>query len=1331
MSMETVSGKHTFFPLIVLLASLCVRRSREVRARALALSAIQTRLQRINEGDLSAAVEPEALTEARRLAGFTWQDEADQLDVWHSLGWLYFVRCLELPESDHQVNLEAAVEFLTPCFMTGVGVLPETLLPTLADAAEPTALRLLEQALASPEPASTFAAVDLWQRLLHASPPEHPDRAGRMSNLGTALQIRFKHTGDQADLDVAVQLRRIAVVATSPDHPNRAGRLNNLGIALLDRFHLLGEQRDLDEAILACQEAAAATPDGHPEQADHLGSLGLVLQLRYGRTGEQRDLEEAIAACRAAAAATPAGHAESAYRLSNLSVALWSRFGRTGGQADLDEAILVGREAAKAAPADSSDVAGWLSNLCGALLTRFERTGARADLDEAILIGREAIAAAPADDPHRAKYLSNLSAALRNRFESTGEQGDLEESIDIIRAGVATVPADHPDRATCLSNLGLALLLQFQVTEVQADLEEAIHAGRKAVELVPADHPNRAGWLSNLAATLWTRFERVGDQADLDEAIRLGREAVETTPADHPNRAGWLSNLAAALRMRFERVGDRADLEQAIQVSREAVAAVPADHPLRAGLLSNLGLVLRARFGRIGDQADLDEAIVVGREAVAATPTSHPDHAGWLNNLGAALQVRYELVGDQADLEEAIQTTREGVAGTPEHHSYRARWMSNLGAALRMRFERVGDRADLDEAIRLGREAVETTLVNHPDRARWLNMLGAALRTRFESTGRQADLNAAASAYTDAWESSAAPSARLRAARAAAHMLAQSDEGRAKAADVLQAAVLLLPEVASRQLVRADQQHELGVYAGLVGDAAALTLADARGVGQERAARALQLLETGRAVLLSQAFDTRSDLTDLHRKHPNLAARFVALRDRLDQPENSVPVAVVGGSPGTQLDGEDLLVRDRRRLAREFASVLAEIRAHDEFASFGLPPAMDELVAQSAHGPVVVFNISGYGSDALLLTETGVTAVPLPGLRYITLIDRINAFHQALSTAVLGKTGASRREAQGTLSRILEWLWDTAVEPVLTALGHDSQPPPLAIWPRVWWAPGGLLGLLPVHAAGYHTDPADRPGRRTVLDRVISSYTPTVRALAYTRQVLPTPASPADALIVAMPTTPGLPDRDRLSHVLAEVEKLRHHLTDPVLLHEPERDRSPADVPATLPTKANVLAHLPTCSIAHFACHAASDPTDPSKSLLLLHDHEKEPLTVAALAPVRLDHAQLAYLSACRTAAIGAENLLDEAIHLTSAFQLAGFPHVIGTLWEIDDQTAVTIADTFYTRLATDSGALDTSRAAEALQHAVRAVRDGHGLPGGLTRVHTPSLWAAYLHAGA
>lgn len=153
------------------------------------------------------------------------------------------------------------------------------------------------------------------------------------------------------------------------------------------------------------------------------------------------------------------------------------------------------------------------------------------------------------------------------------------------------------------------------------------------------------------------------------------------------------------------------------------------------------------------------------------------------------------------------------------------------------------------------------------------------------------------------------------------------------------------------------------------------------------------------------------------------------------------------------------------------------------------------------------------------------------------------------------------------------------------------------------------------------------------------------------------------------------------------------------------------------------MAQLSGCAIAHFACHGSSHPVDPSQSLLLLHDHGSDPLTVASLAPVRLDQARLVYLSACRTAFNSATELADEAIHLTTAFQLAGYPHVVGTLWEIEDELAVRVADDFYTALATSDNTIDTRVSAHALHHAVRAIRD--------ERPETPSSWAAYMHAGS
>jgi hypothetical protein len=394
------------------------------------------------------------------------------------------------------------------------------------------------------------------------------------------------------------------------------------------------------------------------------------------------------------------------------------------------------------------------------------------------------------------------------------------------------------------------------------------------------------------------------------------------------------------------------------------------------------------------------------------------------------------------------------------------------------------------------------------------------------------------------------------------------------------------------------------------------------------------------------------------------------------------------------------------------------------FGSFGKAPSVTELQEQAVLGPVVSFNISRYRSDALILTEQGVSSLPLPDLAMSTVTGQVNAFHNALQTAVSGTAG-ERDAAQRQISETLGWLWDAAAGPVLESLGHLDEPSPPARWPRVWWAPGGLMGLLPIHAAGHHNDADDRHGR-AVIDRVISSYTPTISALRHARRP-GTAAGPESALIVAMPTTPGLPG-GRLRFVPDEVRLLTTRLADSITLIEPEApERDVANVLAdleTVPTRANVFAHLRTQAVAHFACHGVNDPADPSRSCLLLHDHRDRPLTVSSLSSLHLDHVYLAYLSACNTALSASSQLIDEAIHLASGFQIAGYPHVIATLWAVDDRAAVMMADAFYKELASQRGsACSSDTVAVALHHAVQTLRR--------TFSDKPSWWASHIQTGA
>ncbi|CAH0057206.1 unnamed protein product [Clonostachys solani] len=214
----------------------------------------------------------------------------------------------------------------------------------------------------------------------------------------------------------------------------------------------------------------------------------------------------------------------------------------------------------------------------------------------------------------------------------------------------------------------------------------------------------------------------------------------------------------------------------------------------------------------------------------------------------------------------------------------------------------------------------------------------------------------------------------------------------------------------------------------------------------------------------------------------------------------------------------------------------------------------------------------------------------------------------------------------------------------------------------------------------------------TVLDRVMSSYASSIKGLIYGRlHRLDKPTRPPSghAILVAMRKTPDLSMNGILPFAAAEVEMLNDLC--PSLRLKP--------IKPTL-RKEDVLKHLHSCRIFHFAGHGRSDPMEPSQSCLLLEDWKTKPLTVGDLRDHKLQENPpfLGYLSACSTGANEADRLADEGIHLVSAFQLAGFRHVVGTLWEVSDKHCVDVTRVLYETMRT--GAMSE------LEEAIRMTED-------------------------
>jgi tetratricopeptide (TPR) repeat protein len=1049
-------------------------------------------------------------------------------------------------------------------------------------------------------------------------------------------------------------------------------------------------------------EEAARNPNTGTDPAS-LNSRGIEALNAFKRTGQHERLDQAVVLIRAALSATPEDHPDHAVYLNNLGITLARLFDRSGGLWVLAEAVEVGRAAVAAVPEGHPVRAGFQNNLGLALRTLFEGTGDLSALVEAVELGRVSVAAIPEDHLNRAGVQSNLAATLLALFERTGDLSVLVEAVEFGRASMSAIPEGHPQRVMLLNNLAIALRALFERTGDLSVLTEAVESERAAVAAIPEGHPDRSGYLSNLGVALRMLFERTGQQEALVEAVEVGRAAVAAVPQGHPNRAGYQNNLGGALQRLSERTGELGLLAAAMELER-AAASIPADHADRAGYLNSLGHMLLAWFERTGQQEALVEAVEVGRAAVAAVPEGHPNRAVTLSNLGGALQALFERAGQLEVLVEAVEAGRAAVDASLEGHPNRAEHLSNLGGALQALFERTGQLEVLVEAVEVGRAAVDASLEGHPNRSAYLNNLGIALRTLFERTGQQEALDEARRSYRQVASSAAgATIVRITAYRELARLAADAGEAE-EGLQCMEAAVDLVETLAPGSLARTDREHQLGRLADLAGECAAAALQAGR------PERAVELLERTRGILAADTLGIRGD--DMNRLHAHdtrshLADRLEQLRDRLDTLDRARPTLYteIGAPDSFQAIAEAArhLSSQRRETHDAWQTLLEEIRALPGFTDFFHAPTIAALARHADDGPIVFISTSPTRSDALVLTDSSkpVQVIPLTRLTQDAAHEQADRLLAACRTAgARDLDPVTRQDPQHEILTVLAWLWDTIAEPVLTHLGYTTTPTGDTRWPRIWWCPVGVLAYLPLHAAGHHTPHPALP--RTVPDLVVSSYTPTVRALAHAR----TPrrdTSPCTTLLVPVPDLPGA----ELPGVTTETDTISTLIPDAFTLARP--------------TRASVLSALPTHRIAHFSCHGYADWEQPARSRLFLTDHATAPLTLADITPLHLD-ADLAYLSACDTA-VTAPRMADESLHITGAFHLAGYRHVIGTLWPINDHTAAEIAEGFYTHLTNDGTTPpQPDQAAYALHHATVRLRDQYPT--------APVLWAAHTHTG-
>ena len=788
-------------------------------------------------------------------------------------------------------------------------------------------------------------------------------------------------------------------------------------------------------------------------------------------------------------------------------------------------------------------------------------------------------------------------------------------------------------------------------------IDEAIVLDRKALELCPPGHPKRYISLAWLDIHLSDHYSQLGGMADLEEAILLGRETLALCIMGHPDRSMALNNLGVRLFTRYDQLGAMEDLNEAIVLDRDALALCPPGHPDRSIYLNNLAVDLHAVYDQLGAIENLQEAIALARDVLALRPPGHPSRSTALNNLSRYLSIRYNQFGAMKDLDEAIVLGRNALELRPPGHPLRSSTLNILAFCLSILYKQLGAIEDLNEAIVLGHNALELRPLGHPDRSDMLNDLAGYLRIRFTRLSQSKDKEELFSLYAQlAHSPSVASSTDLSAARGWTRVAEDFHHPTTLLAyqtslRLLTDLVATLPPLPQHRTVLKDLTSSLAV------DTFSACLRN------RSPKEAVVLLEQGRGIFWSQLTRLRSPLDDVITS--GLDGKMLA--DEFTKQTLLIWTAL--NSPGP--DQHDRVYR----LNIELQKIVTRIRELPGLARFLLPPLFLDLQQAAREGPVIIVNASEFGCDALVvLVDRKPVHIPLSITK-----EGVQKLSSELGTLTMC---AKSMDVTRDLAIILRELWDEVVSPIVSFLQtvHPFQS-------RIWWCPTAEFSLLPLHAAGPY-----RRGQRNLANLYISSYTPTLTALIRARRHdLPHSASTGKYFLgIGQAKAKG---ESGLVSVGAELASIEQRMDGLATFTSIEGQES---------CIARVTEELGKNEWVHLACHGIPNRKQPFESAFALHDGH---FTVERIIRCELDNAEFAYLSACHTT-VGDDESPDEVMHLASAMQFAGFRSVIGTMWAVDDAETNKITSVFYENMKNESGNLDYTRAALALNRTMKKLVD-------------------------
>ncbi|KAH6970643.1 CHAT domain-containing protein [Ilyonectria sp. MPI-CAGE-AT-0026] len=1095
-------------------------------------------------------------------------------------------------------------------------------------------------------------------------------------------------------------------------HPQKARYLSSLAL-----MHTMRVEKAA--AIQYAREAIDLVSDNHPDFPWHLCCLVLCLDASFTETGNASVLEEMITLAEQARDLSAQDHAGKPFYSTVLSITLYRRFGSTTRSSDLNQAIEYAIEAFNMAHGDTLPdrhnryLASYHLSLC--LQDKYLREGHLSDLEQAKQLHRESqICIRALDqggaffswlrDSHNGPYSVHLGTNTKGSFElrnkghvhailpdklnchgrlfalaneyfqyyEDGIEDYLSSALQLCDSSLESICEAHIAhsarlhlRGRCYEEFYNRSLSDGSGDDDRRnridDLTMAISTFRELIDRLPFDDPLRSDVLFRLGRLYSDKLYYNCAIEDVKLALEVHQECLDLTPEGHSDRGVWLRHLGCTKNTAYHLFGDKANLDEALSLLEQAKELNTGDIVHRQALVPSLATTYRRKFDTTRDLKDIDSAIKVyhDAESLYSNPVGRNLILTWL---GGAYLHRYGLTKAPADVNEAVSNLEQALDTIPKssENSERLNILISLARCYLRKHGHAGAMADLDAATKYAQDAANVTSPDDSQYLSVLEVLGSCYHQRFQVTKQDDDIRLAIETDEEAlWQSlsNVNISDVLEVAQRLlkAYILVKNWH---KGFQFAEYALELIPLYTPRYLQISEAQALLSKVNGLASLAAAFSLE----LGNDDQ-DTLATLERGRGVVADYVYDLRVDFDSrkFSGMDPEMRRTLVSNLSQLEGPSRDLD-----DSPGLPADqARSSLGRLTRKIAasKSLDALVGEF--NKRIHGYRVGPRNANFSVFTKKGPIVIINVS-YRCDAFLIKNM-IEVLHLPKLSREEIDRRL------------------QEENMGS-TKVLEWLWDTITGPVLDKLGY-TQSPADGEWPQVCWIATGALSRFPLHAAGYHTDLSGK----TVLDRVMSSYSSSFTAIKEGAWKDQGPSS-TKAVMVAMQNTPGSKSLPSATKELSIVRGLCESMSLESI--EPARF-----------TK-HVLSELKDCHIFHFAGHGVTDQTNPLKSHLRLEDWKTQPLTVANLLNMNLrdNPPFLAYLSACGTSRIKDKRLLDESLHLISACQLAGFRHVIGTLWEVDDEACVDVAKITYSEMR-DAGMEDDS-VCRGLHKAVRAMRD-------------------------